>query len=571
MYGDPALPQDFVSLPYVNANAPKGGTIVFGNTGAFDSLNPFVQKGSPPWQWRFWGYESLMARSWDEPFTLYGLLAESIQTGPDRQWVEFTLREEARFWDGTPVTVDDVIWSYEVLGTQGHLRYRTLWSQIDTIEQTGPRSVKISFSTDNRELALIAGMRPILQKAQWEGKRFEESALPDVPIGSGPYRVQSFEPMRGVTLTRNPDYWAKDLPVRKGMMNFDTIEIEYYGDQTVLFEAFKAGEISAIREFNAERWNSQYGFPAVARGDVVLSEIPHQKPSGITGLVMNTRRAPFDDWRVREALILAFNFEFINDTLTGGAQPRISSYFSNSHLAMQDGPAQGKVLDLLSPHADTLLPGTIEGYALPAGDGSARNRKNLRRAMALLQEAGFSVQNEKLSGPDGRPFQIHVLLRQSASEMKSIVEIYSQALARLGIDVQVDLVDSAQFTARESEFDFDMTTIRRDLSLSPGNEQRLYWGRQGVDQPGSRNLMGMASPAAEAMIAAMLSAQSPEDFTAAVRALDRVLTAGRYVVPIWQYDIGRIAHIRQMKYTDTLPVYGDRGGFMPEVWWYEAD
>lgn len=569
MYGEPALPPDFVSLPYANPDAPKGGTITFGNTGAFDSLNPFVQKGSPPWQWRFWGYESLMGRSWDEPFTLYGLLAESVETGPNREWVEFTLRKEAKFWDGSPVTVEDVIWSYETLGTQGHLRYRTLWSHIDTIEQTGPRSLRISFSTDNRELALIAGMRPVLQKAQWEGKRFEESALPDVPIGSGPYMVQSFEPMRGVTLIRNPDYWGSDLPIRKGMMNFDEIEIEYYGDQTVLFEAFKAGEISAVREFNAEKWNSQYGFPAVERGDVILSEIPHHKPSGITGLVMNTRRAPFDDWRVREALILAFNFEYINDTMTGGAQPRITSYFSNSQLAMQDGPATGKVLDLLTPFADSLPPGTVEGYALPIGDGSARNRKNLRRATKLLQEAGFTVQGERLTGPDGKPFEIRVLLRQSDATNKSIVELYTQALDRLGITVVVDLVDSAQFTARESEFDFDMTTIRRELSLSPGNEQRLYWGAQGVDQPGSRNLMGMNSPAAEAMIDAMLSAKDTEDFTAAVRALDRVLTAGRYVVPIWQYDVGRIAHIRQMKFADRLPIYGDRTGFMPEVWWYE--
>ncbi|MGI9368878.1 MAG: extracellular solute-binding protein, partial [Ruegeria sp.] len=326
MYGDPALPPDFVSLPYANPDAPKGGRVVFGNTGGFDSLNPFVQKGSSPWQLRFWTHESLMGRSWDEPFALYGLLAESIDTAPDRSWVEFTLRENARFSDGSPVTVEDVIWSYETLGTEGHLRYRGLWSKIESIEQTGPRSVRITFNEPDRELALIAGMRPILQKAQWEGKDFADAQLHDVPIGSAPYVVDDYEAGRHVTLRRNPDYWGNDIPFRRGTMNIDEMRIEFYGDGTVLFEAFKAGELTAVREFNADKWANQYNFPAVKRGDVVKTEIPHGKPSGMTGFVMNTRKAPFDDWRVREALVSAFNFEFINDTITGGAQPRISSY-----------------------------------------------------------------------------------------------------------------------------------------------------------------------------------------------------------------------------------------------------
>ncbi len=569
MYGDPALPPDFVSLPYANPEAPKGGKVVFGNTGGFNSLNPFVQKGTVPWQLRFWTHESLMGRSWDEPFTLYGLLAESVETAPDRSWVEFTLRENARFSGGSPVTVDDVIWSYQTLGTEGHLRYRGLWGKIDSIEQTGPRTVRITFNEPDRELALIAGLRPILQKAQWEGKDFADAALHDVPVGSGPYVVDDYEAGRYVTLRRNPDYWGADIPFRRGTMNLDEMRIEFYGDGTVLFEAFKAGELTAIREFNADKWDTQYTFPAVQRGDVIKTEIPHGKPSGMTGFVMNTRKAPFDDWRVREALLLAFNFEYINDTITGGAQPRIASYFSGSDLGMLPGPATGRVAELLQPYADDLLPGTLEGYTLPVGDGSARNRANIRKANKLLTEAGWTVQDGVLRNQNGKDFAITVLLQQGDTEGQTAIEIYTRALERLGIQVTVEQVDSAQFTGRQAELDFDMTFFRRALSLSPGNEQRLYWGSENADTQGTRNLMGVASPAVDGLIDSMLASESHEDFVAATRALDRVLTAGRYIIPIWNFDVGRIAHAKELKQPQIVPIYGDGPEYMPQVWWYE--
>lgn len=568
MYGEPALPPDFVSLPYANPDAPKGGKVVFGNTGGFNSLNPFLQKGTSPWQLRFWTHESLMGRSWDEPFTLYGLLAESVETAQDRSWVEFTLREEARFSDGSPVTAEDVIWSYEILGTEGHLRYRGLWDKIESIEQTGPRSVRITFNEPDRELALIAGMRPILQKAQWEGKEFADAQLHDVPVGSGPYVVDDYEAGRFVNLRRNPDYWGKDIPFRRGTMNLDDMRIEFYGDATVLFEAFKAGELSAIREFNADKWDTQYSFPAVQRGDVVKTEIPHGKPSGMTGFVMNTRKPPFDDWRVREALTLAFNFEFINDTITGGAQPRITSYFSGSDLGMQPGPATGKVADLLQPFADDLVPGTLEGYDLPQGDGSARNRANVRKAAKLLSEAGWTIQDGTLRNQTGEPFQMTVLLRQGDVEMQTAVEIFARALERLGIQLTTEQVDNAQYSGRMAELDFDMTPFRRAMSLSPGNEQRLYWGSENANTPGTRNLMGVASPVVDGMIDAMLASETREDFVSATRALDRTLTAGRYVIPIWNFDVGRIAHISALKFPETVPIYGDGPQYMPEVWWY---
>ncbi|MEM6374945.1 MAG: extracellular solute-binding protein, partial [Pseudomonadota bacterium] len=380
MYGTPALPPDFVSLPYANPDAPKGGRLITGNVGRFDSLNPFVQKGTVPWQMRFLTHESLMGRSWDEPFTLYGLLAESIETGPNREWVEFTLRPEARFSDGSPVTIEDVIWSFETLGVEGNLRYRSFAQKTAQIEATGPRSLRLSFEAEDRELALLAGLRPILKKAQWEGRSFADAPPDEPPLGSGPYLVEAFEMGRFVRLRRNPDYWGADLSLRRGTHNLDEIQIDYYGDDTILKEAFKAQALSFVRERNAEAWATQYDIPPVRAGEIVLSEIPDSKPSGMTGFVMNTRRAPLDDWRVREALLLAFNFEFINDTITGGRQPRITSYFSGSDLAPLPGRAEDRVRALLEPFADILLPGAIEGYSLPEGDGTARNRGNIRRA-----------------------------------------------------------------------------------------------------------------------------------------------------------------------------------------------
>ena len=569
MYGDPALPPDFVSLPYVNPDAPKGGRITVGNTGGFDSLHPFIFKGSPPWQLRFLAYESLMARNWDEPFALYGLLAESIETGPNREWVEFTLRPEARFSDGSPVTLEDVLWSYEVLGAEGHPRYRGFMSQVESIAPTGPRSFRITFNTANRELALIAGLRPILKKAQWEDHAFDRSGFDLAPIGSAAYVIGAYEPNRFLTLKRNPDYWARDLPIRRGAANLDEIRIEFFADDTVLKEAFKAGVLTAVREYNANKWDTAYDFPAMARGDVLKSEIPDGKPTGITGFVMNTRNPLFTDWRVREALILAFNFEFMNDVVTGGAQKRITSYFSGSELGMSHGAAEGRVRELLTPFASGLPQGVLEGYALPVSDGTKRNRSNLRAAQTLLRDAGWSVEAGILQNASGEAFRFKILLASGASELEAFANIYIQALERLGIKAEIESVDNAQYFARQNAFDFDMTDIRRGFSLSPGNEQMLYWGSAGIDTPGSRNLMGMNSPAAEAMITTMVGTDDKDEFIAATRALDRILTAGRYVIPTYAFGTSRIAHAKELKYPSKVPINGDGYWFMPDVWWFE--
>ena len=574
MYGEPVLPPDFVALPYVNPEAPKGGRIVIGERGGFDSLNPFILKGSAPWQLRFGGtigFESLMGRSWDEPFTLYCLLCESIDVSDDRMSVEFTLRPEARFSDGSPVTVEDVMWSYEILGTAGHPRYHTLWNNIASMEQTGERSVRFTFNTEDRELALLVGMRPILKKAAYDGIDFAESGTDMAPVTSAPYTIGDFEAGRYISLVRNPDYWGYDLPFMRGQANFDEIRIEYFGDGTAAFEAFKSGVLNTNREFNAEKWETQYNFPAVERGDVIKSVLPHQRPSGITGFVMNTRRDLFADWRVRDAMLHAFNFEFINETMTGGRQPRITSYFSNSPLGMSDGPAEGIERALLEPFADELLPGALEGYALPAGDGSLRNRAGIAAALDRLAEAGWTVQDGALTNAEGQPFAFSILLPQGSSEEQSIADLYVQGLERLGMKVTVETVDDAQFKERTNTFDFDMTWYRRGLSLSPGNEQKQYWGAEAADTEGSRNWMGMKSPAAEAMIDAMLTSASRDEFLAATRALDRVLTTGRYVIPTYQYNVSWIAHAKELNFPEKLPIYGDWINWQTDVWWSATD
>ncbi|WP_040610967.1 extracellular solute-binding protein [Oceaniovalibus guishaninsula] len=570
MYGDPALPPDFTALPYANPDAPKGGRIVQGEVGSFDSLNPFILKGNPPWQMQFLVYESLMGRNYDEPFTLYGLLAESVETAPDRSWVEFTLRPEATFSDGTPVTVDDVLWSFETLGTEGHPRFHGAWQKVASAERTGERTVRFTFNERDDELPLIMGLRPILKKAQWDGKDFSASGLNTVPVGSGPYVIGDYEAGRYVTLLRDKDYWGADLPLRRGTGNLDEVRMEFFGDGTVMFEAFKGGLLNTMRETNAKKWATQYDFPAIRSGDVVKSEIHHQRPSGITGLVMNTRRAPFDDWRVREAMILAFNFEFINQTLNGGNAPRITSYFSNSDLGMLDGAATGRTADLLAPFADTLLPGTLDGYEMPVSDGTERNRRNTARALDLLAEAGWQVgPGGTLRNADGEPFEFTILLNQGDNESQQVVDLYAAALKRLGIAPRILSVDSAQYVQRTQEFDFDMTWYTRALSLSPGNEQKLYWGEGSADTPGSRNWMGADDPAIDAMIDAMLTSETPQDFVAATRALDRLLTAGRYVIPIWHNPVSWIAHDARLHYPPDTSIYGDWIGFQPDVWWWQ--
>ncbi len=571
MYGEPALPPDFVSLPHVNPDAPKGGAIIQGETGSFDSLNPHIRKGRVPWQLRFLAYESLLGRNYDEPFTLYGLLAESVEVPDDRSWVEFTLHPDAKFSDGSPVTVEDVLWSFETLGTQGHPRYAGTWEKVASSEAVGERAVRFTFNVEDDELPLIMGLRPILKKAQWEGIDFAESGLDTIPISSAPYVITDFDPGRFVLLERNPDYWGADIPFRRGTNNLDQIRMEFFADGTAMFEAFKGGILNTMRETNVQKWDTQYDFPAVQSGDMVKSIIPHQRPTGLQGLAFNTRREIFSDWRVREALITAFNFEFINTTINGDPQPRIPSVFGNSVLGMTPGvPAEGRVAEILTAHVGNLLPGALEGYDLPEGDGTERNRSAIRTALGLMEDAGWTLQDGTLKNDAGDAFTFEVLLQTGASEPQQIVDIYRSALERMGIFPKVESADSAQFKERSNAFDFDMIWYRRGVSLSPGNEQALYWGSAAADQEGSRNVYGIKSPAIDAVIDAMLVSESQDDYRAHVKALDRLLMSGRYFIPTWHSPIARLAHVKELKYrSDRLPMYGDWIGFQPDVWWFE--
>lgn len=569
MHGTPALPPDLVSQPQVNPDAPKGGRLVLGETGGFDSLNPFSTLGRAPGWITPLTVETLMARAWDEPFSVYGLLAESITTDDARSFVEFTLRESARFANGDAVTVDDVLWSFEALATS-HPRYAAAWAKVARAQATGPRSVRFDFTAPDRELPLILGLRPVLSKADWQGRDLGASGMV-APLGSGPYRVAAVDPGRSITFERRADWWAADLPLMRGMHNFDTIKVEWFADASVMFEAFKAGAIDVFRESQAARWQTGYDFPRVASGAVVKSEIPHGRPAMMTGLAMNARRPHLADWRVRQALIDSFNFEFINTTLNGGAEPRVASWFHNSSLAMGPGPADDAVRAALAPFSDNLPPDALDDLSLPVSDGSEANRAGLRRAGRWLEEAGWTVAPDgRRVNADGAALALEILLPIGGVDMRATVTIWTRALERLGIAARIQAVDDAQLNARVRDYDFDITPLVRANSLSPGYEQFLYWGRDGVATPGTRNIAGVDNPAVEAMIAALLVAEDPAAFRTAVRALDRALMAGRHVIPLWFADRSRLAHDRRLRFAaDRLPVYGDAAGFLPDVWWWQ--
>ncbi|MEO1457724.1 MAG: extracellular solute-binding protein [Pseudomonadota bacterium] len=565
MHGEPALAPGFEALPYVNPEAPQGGQVVFGELGGFDSLNPFVLRGRAPWPLASHMVESLMARSYGEPFTLYGLLAESVEVPPDRAWVAFTLREEARFSDGSPVTVEDVIWSLEALGTEGHPRYRALWSAIAGIEQTGPRALRIDFTEANRELPLLVGLRPVLKKASFEGRALDDAPLTPL-IGSGPYLIENVEPGRFITFRRNPDWWGADLPVNRGLNNFERVRYEYFRNADALWEAVTSGAVQMFSDGDPVRWAEGYDFPAIADGRLTRTELAHSRPTGMTGFVFNTRRSPLDDLRVREALSLAFDWAWINDRLYRGQYARIESYLGNSPLAHR-GPAEGRERAILAPFAETLPAGALEGTQAPPGsDGSGRDRRNLRRAAKLLAEAGWEVVDGERRDAAGTPLQLELLV--TASSHATLGGLWAEALRPLGVGLTVRRVDAAQFIQRRQDYDFDLTVNRWPMSLSPGTEQRLYFGSEGRAAAGTRNYAGVAEPAVDGAIDALLAAEGQADFEAAVRALDRALMAGRYVVPFGALPTDRIVHDAALRHPNTTSLYGWFGWWAgPGIWW----
>jgi peptide/nickel transport system substrate-binding protein len=563
MHGAPLLPDDFVSLPYVNPNAPKGGTIIEGVLGTFDSLNPFIVQGLPVQAIRGYVVESLLARDYDEPFSLYGLLARTIKTDDARSYVTFSLDPAAHFSDGSPVTADDIAFSWQLLRDHGRPNYRTYYSKVAKAEILDAQTIRFDFAGGaDRELPLILGLMPILPKHAVDVVNFEKSSLAK-PIGSGPYVVDKVEVGKGVSLKRDPNYWGQNLPINRGRWNFDEVRFDFYRDGNSYFEAFKTGLYDVRSETDPTRWQAGYDFPAARDGRVIKEAIPNGLPKFASDYVFNTRRPIFADIRVRQAIALLFDFQWINRNFFFNLYKRSASFFDDSELSAYRRPADAHERELLAPYPDAVRPDVLDGtWSPPVTDGSDRDRDTLRQALELLKAAGYELNGTKLrNSATGQPLAFEIMVTTRDEERLALA--FANQLARAGIAAQVRLVDAVQYEQRLATFDFDMIEYRWEQSLSPGNEQAFYWGSAAADQQGSRNYMGVRSKAVDAMIAAMLRARERADFVAAVRALDRILISGSYVVPLFYLPDQWVARWDYIAH----PAHTSLSGYLPETWW----
>ncbi len=563
MHGNPALPAGFPNFPYAVPDAPKGGRVTLGSSSSFDNLNPMIVRGEPVQGIREFVVESLMARSQDEPFTLYGLIAETIDVPDDRSQVTFRLDQRARFSDGTPITAADILFSFEVLRDKGRPNYRTYYKKVTKAEAVSDHEVRFVFADgEDRELPLILGLMPVLPRHAMDAEKFEETTLAPL-IGSGPYRIAAVDPGRSITYKRNPDYWAKDLPVNRGRFNFDEIRFEYYREGSTLFEAFKTGAIDLRNEDDPATWAKGYDFPAARDGRVHREEIAIGLPAGMTGLVFNTRRPVFADERVRQALILLFNFEWVNKSFFHGLYKRSQSYFERSMLSSAGKPADERERTLLGPFANAVLPEIMDGtWRAPESDGTPHNRANARKAYEMLEAAGYALQGGRLvQTKTGNQLNFEILASNTGQER--LLGAFVGDLAKLGIKARMRVVDSAQYQSRLKDYDFDMIQFTWPSSLSPGNEQLFRWSSRVADQPGSYNYAGVENPAADAMITAMLAAHGNEEFVSAVRALDRVLLSGHYVIPLFYPPAQWIASWKRLSHPEAKPLFG----FNLDTWW----
>jgi peptide/nickel transport system substrate-binding protein len=565
MHGEPAWPAGFTRLPYANPNAPKGGRLVQGVLGTFDSLNPLIVKGIAPPAIRNYVVESLMARGYDEPFTLYGLIARGVETDAERSYVTFHLDPAAKFSDGAPVTAEDVIFSWQLLRDKGRPNHRTYYAKVAKAEAIGEQAVRFDLSgSDDRELALILGLMPVLAKHAVNPETFEETSF-QAPLGTGPYLVAEVDPGKSVTLKRNPNYWGRDLSINRGLWNFDEIRLDYYREANSHLEAFKRGLYDFRNELDPGRWQTAYDFPALREGRVLKEALPTGVPKASSYYVFNTRRAVFSDVRVREAILLLFDFEWINHGYFFDLYRRSASYFDDSELSSHGRPADQREKALLAPFANAVRADVLDGaWSPPVSDGSGRDRATLKRALALLAASGYELRGTELvERKSGRPLTFEILVK--ARDEERLALLFSQSLKRAGIAARVRMVDAVQYEGRRLTYDFDMVEYRWDQSLSPGNEQAFYWGSAAADQPGTRNYMGVKSPAVDAMIAALLKAEGRADFVAAVRALDRVLISGFYVIPLFYPPAQWIARWTTVGRPATTSLYG----YLPETWWRE--
>jgi peptide/nickel transport system substrate-binding protein len=562
VWGEPSGPP-FSHPRYANPAAPKGGRLVQGVLGSFDNLNPFIVKGLPAQNIRGYVIESLLARGYDEPFTLYGLLARSVETDAARSYVTFEIDPAARFSDGKPVTPQDVIFSWQLLRDHGRPNYHIYYSKVVAASALDAHSVRFDLTGANdRELPLILGLMPVLARHAIDTETFEDTSL-DPLLGSGPYVVTEVKPGDSVSFRRNPGYWGRDLPINRGLWNFDDIRFDYYRDGNSHLEAFKKGLYDIRVELDPTRWKTAYDFPAIRDGRVTKESFPYGLPKGMSGLVFNTRRPQFNDIRVREALLALFDFEWINHNFFFDLYRRTASYFDGSILSAHARPASARERTLLAPFPGAVRDDIMAGrWSPPVSDGSGRDRAMLRRALALLAQAGYALKGTELvERSSGRPFRIELLTTTRDQERLALA--YSGSLKRAGIAAQVRVVDAAQYERRRITFDFDIMEYRWEQSLSPGNEQIFYWGSAAADQEGSRNYMGVRSPAIDAMIAALLSVTGYEEFTDAVRALDRVLLSGFYVIPLYHLPEQWIARWKYIRHPAQTSLFG----YLPETWW----
>lgn len=565
MHGQPALPAGFEAFSYVNPLAPKNGRLVQGLLGAFDSLNPLIVKGLSLPAIRGYVIESLMTRGYDEPFTLYGLLANTIETDTARSYVIFTLDPAARFSDGKPVTAKDVIFSWQILRDKGRPNHRAYYAKVAKAEAIGERAVRFDLAGNNdRELPLILGLMPVLAKHAVDPATFEDTSFAP-PVGSGPYIVSTVDPGKSVTLKRNPDYWGRNLAVNRGFWNFDEVRFDFYRDANAHLEAFRKGLYDIRIEHDPSQWQTAYNFPAARAGRVIKDAFPNGLPKGMVGWVFNTRRPVFADVRVREAILHLFDFEWVNKNYFHGLYQRTGSFYDGSELSSHGIPAGARERVLLAPFLHEVRSDVLEGsWSPPQSDGSGRDRAMLKRALMLFSDAGYDlVGAEMRDRTSGRPFTFDILLLSKEEERLALA--FAQSLKRAGISSRIRLVDAVQYDRRRISYDFDMIRNRWDQSLSPGNEQAFYWGLAAASEDGTRNYMGVKSPAVDAMIAAMLKAEPREDFIAAVRALDRVLLSGFYAIPLFHLPDQWVARWTRIG----RPEKTSLSGFLPETWWRE--
>lgn len=567
MHGAPALPADFTHMPYAKPDAPKGGRLVWGVLGTFDSLNPFVVRGLAVQQIRGFVVESLMGRGNDEAFTLYGLLARSVETDDARSYVTFRIDPRARFSDGKQVTADDVLFSWALLRDRGRPNHRQYYAKVAKAEALDPLTVRFDFGgASDRELPLILGLMPVLPRHAVDPETFEETTMTG-PVGSGPYRVSVVRPGASVTLTRNPDYWGRDLPANRGLWNFDEVRIDYYRESNGQFEAFKRGLYDFRNESEPLRWHDGYDFPAARSGELIRDIIKTGMPQPSEFLVFNTRRPVFSDVRVRRALTLLFDFEWINRNYFFGLYTRAGGFFAGSELSAYGRAADDRERELLKPYLAHIPPDILDGsFRLPVTDGSGRDRAALRAALTLLSEAGYDLEGNLLRQRTTKaPLTFEILV--TTRDQERIALAYARDLKRAGIEAGVRAVDPVQFDQRRLGYEFDMLQFRRDESLSPGNEQSFYWGSQAADIPGTRNYMGAKDPAIDALIAALLEARERPEFVSAVRALDRALMSGFYAIPLFNVAEQWIARWNRIE----RPATNALTGYLPETWWHRPD